>query len=877
MNKGNDGENSRRSGKSESRRDCDGAVIAAALMQPGLKLTDEQSMLGIAGGRGLAGDDGPAPGDGAALGGVALGGAQNSLDGAEVIARNIADQGADFIREQPAKAKIAYSLLREAGQKAAGKLGRAVLFEYERGAVFLLVVIAAGTGVVHYFSLLAEPYWMALAIPAVLLSCLLFLLRDTLIRRTGLIMALAFVGGMVSAKWETERHATPMLGSAVSTVLTARIISMEQEAQTAGGKPGRWRIVADVLATEKPHLRHAPQRLRLTARDLPALAENGAVLKGAVRLRPHGGPVRAGQYDFAFHGFFRDIGGNGFYLGVPRLVADFDGNIASGLSETLRAMIGGMRAAIAGRIMQALPGEEGAVAAALISGRRAGISEDTNEALRIAGLAHILSISGLHLALAAGIVMVAIRGFAGLFPALSLYYPVKKIAAFLSLLSSAFYLAVSGADVAAQRSFIMLAVMLGAVLLDRQALTMRNLAIAALFSLVIAPHTILGPSFQMSYSATGALIAGFAWWKLHKRHKADLKGKWGRKGKKSIADNKIIKFLGGTAATSLLAGTASGLYAAFHFNNMAPLGLLGNALAMPVISLLIMPFAVAALLLMPLAMEWLPLQVMGKGVELVKYIAHFVADITPDLVPGLMPAPALLLLSGAMLTAMILTSFLRIISLILLAIGGFVFFTAPLPDIIISEDSKLVAVRQQNRLYVNRARPSAFIMDNWQKAYKAEIVPPLKNNLIIQGFICEEGLCSFEFDDGYVLAYAQDRDAAQIACNIGDIIILAYAGEQNCARLRRQNIIETHDAIKKEGEKSAGKTGLANITGIETEPLVITRQQLALKGVAEIYLPQRTAERPFSAARITFATGAPQRPWHLYRLYSRAARNLADK
>lgn len=727
----------------------------------------------------------------------------------------------------------------------------ALLYEYERGTVFLLIACVTGGGAVHYFALPSEPYWLQLTIPAVLISCLLLLLRDTLIRRVILTLVLAFITGMAAAKWETQRHATPMLGSSVSFVLTARIVSMDQEAPT-NGKAGRWRVVADVLATEKPQLRYAPRRLKLSARDLPALAETGALIKGAVRVRPHGGPVRSGQYDFAFHGFFRDIGGNGFFLGTPKmaekLTAFPDDN--AGWGADIRAIIARMRALIGGRIMQALPGEEGAVAAALISGQRAGISEPTNEALRRAGLAHILSISGLHLAMAAGIVMFSARGFAGLFPSLSLYYPVKKIAALISLFSSGFYLAVSGGDVAAQRSFIMLAVMLCAVMFDRQALTMRNLAIAALFSIMLTPHEILGPSFQMSYSATGALIAAFAWWKW----RAKLAGNKTRKQGGILF--RLRQAVVGTLATSLVAGTASGLFAAFHFNNVAPLGMLGNVLALPVISVLIMPFAVMGLLLMPLGLEWLPLQVMGKGIELVKWVAHFVADLSPDLIPGLLPAPVLLLWTISMLLLMILTSQARWLAVVFLGAGGMALVASVVPDVIISEDARLVAVRQKNALFVNRARAAGFTISNWKKAYSiTEVKIPATTTTTTMttdqmGFSCGEGLCSYDFEDGRILAYAETPVAGQAACLIADIVILAYAGDISCAQL--------HD----------------NKPSTIDNQLVISRQQLALKGVAEIYLaPSQDVVTPH---KTVFALGAPERPWHLYRLYSRPARNLAD-
>lgn len=825
----------------ESRFDAEGAVLVADRLQHPSRLSDEQSMLGFA----------------------------------EPIAVVLPDVVADP-QTQPltvirAKKTVIVPLpvsltFKEHWQLFTERICDALLYEYERGTVFLLFTVTAGAGAVHYFGLDVEPHWLQLAIPAALFTCLLLLLRDTLIRRICLTLILAFIAGMTAAKWETQRHATPMLGGAVSTVLTARIVSMDQEAEV-NGKAGRWRIVADVLTTEKPHLRYAPQRLRLSARDLPALAETGSVIKGAVRLRPHGGPVRSGQYDFAFHGFFRDIGGNGFFLGLPKLANDFAdlNKEQQSWSAVFESMIGQLRALIGGRIMQALPGEEGAVGAALISGQRAGISEETNEALRIAGLAHILSISGLHLALAAGIVMVSARGFAGLFPSLSLYYPVKKIAALISLFSSGFYLAMSGADVAAQRSFIMIAVMLCAVLMDRQALTMRNLAIAALFSIMATPHEILGPSFQMSYSATGALIAGFAWWKLRKKKKLDDTETANKPRKNTGLIHKAKQSLVATIATSLVAGTASGLYAAFHFNNMAPLGMLGNALALPVISILVMPFAVIGLLMMPFGLEWLPLQIMGKGVELVKWVAHFVAGLSPDLIPGLLPAPVLLLWTAAMLLAMILTSHLRMISLIFFVAGGYALITNTLPDIVISEDARLVAVREDGVLYVNRERPTAFTTDNWKKAYSVRDVktPKAYDVSNAQGFVCEEGLCSFDLADGRVLAYAENEDAAKVACQIGDIVILAYAGDLSCGQVK-------------------GTVSEPELQQAKTHQLVINRQQLALKGVAEIYLTpheKKIRQNTFQdsePANVVFAVGAPQRPWHLYRLYSRSARNLAE-
>ena len=216
----------------------------------------------------------------------------------------------------------------------------------------------------------------------------------------------------------------------------------------------------------------------------------------------------------------------------------------------------------------------------------------TNSAFRLSGLSHILSISGFHMALVAATIIGSLRAIMAFFPGFSARFPVKKLSAAIALVGSAFYLLLSGSDVAAQRSFVMLAVMLLAVTVDRAAISMRNLAIAALITTAVSPHEILGPSFQMSYSATAALIAFYSWWS-RRPGRRDL-----RKGASShlvfALPIKAVNHIGAIAMTSVVAGTASSIFAAYHFNNTAPFGLIGNALALPVISVAVMPFAVCS-------------------------------------------------------------------------------------------------------------------------------------------------------------------------------------------------------------------------------------------------------------------------------------------
>ncbi len=739
--------------------------------------------------------------------------------------------------------------------------------EISRGLFFLLFPIFMGLGAVVYFTLSFEPEWLPVFSILIILSVVRFLSRRHFLQAQLLTLAVALLLGTIAGKFETERRATQLLGSEVSTRITGRVAALEYRDN------GSWRVTLDLLETQRPKLRYAPQRIRITARDIPARTTIGSGLNGFARLRVPSGPVRPGNYDFAFHAYFGGIGANGFFLGTPKIAEVPE---PDGFPAQTAAAIAQLRVHVSERIAEVLSGEDGSVAAALIAGERAGISDETNEDLRKAGLAHILSISGLHMVLAAGVVMMSLRSLFALFPAFSARYSVKKYAAFLSLLSCTFYLAMSGADVAAQRSYVMIVVMLCALLADRAAISMRNLAIAAAAMIAISPHEILGPSFQMSFSATAGLIAAFAWWSDRRTSRQSATEDRRAQPRGMIA--KMLIPAVATGATSLVAGVASGIFAAYHFNNTAPLGMIGNVLALPVISILVMPFAVLSLLLMPLQLDWLPLQIMGFGVLLVRYIASFVASFSPDGNPGVMPVMTLILWTIALVMAVTFTTKLRWLSLPLIVAGLVVFMRTPMPDILISEDAKFVAVRLPDGSFaVNRNRPPQFTAQNWQTAYLInEFVPPqiISKRIAISrndSFICEEGLCTISLRGGRTLAYTAEEDMQETACNIGDVVVLAIAGK--------------------------------NLSCERQSSLVIDRQELALKGTLEIRLGQRI-ERDHKrlsnpelskddkvyrfastehrndmgyADKLSFSVDAPTRPWHLHRLYSRAARGLPER
>lgn len=742
--------------------------------------------------------------------------------------------------------------------------------EIGRGIFFLLFPVFMGLGAVVYFTLSYEPDWLPILSVAVAVCFLRFILRKYFLASQMLTLVLAVLLGIVAGKFETERRSTQLLGSEVATRITGRVVGLEYRDN------GSWRVTLDLLETQRPKLRYAPQRIRITARDIPAKTEIGSGLTGFARLRVPSGPVRPGNYDFAFHAYFGGIGANGFFLGRPK-VADVPA--PSQIFARISGAIAQLRVHVSERIAEVLSGEDGSVAAALIAGERAGISEETNEDLRKAGLAHILSISGLHMVLAAGVVMMSLRSIFALAPSFSARYPVKKIAAFLSLLSCTFYLAMSGADVAAQRSYVMIVVMLCALLADRAAISMRNLAIASVAMIAISPHEILGPSFQMSFSATAGLIAAFAWWSDRKSRKQTAIED--RRAKPRGIVSKMLIPAVATGATSIVAGVASGIFAAYHFNNTAPFGLVGNVLALPVISILVMPFAVLSLLLMPLHLDWLPLQIMGFGVLLVRHIASFVASFSPDGNPGVMPANTLVLWTVALVIAVVFTTRMRWLALPFVIIGLAVFIRTPLPDVLVSEDAKFVAVRlPDGNFAVNRGRPPKFIAQNWQTAYLIkEFIPPQvvkKQSPIsfVEAFVCEEGLCTIPLRDGRMLSYTADEGMKEVACNIGDVVILAIAGKElSCERSNVLMVDRQELALKGTLELRLGhKLPRVSALAINSDENGIAQENKIYR-----FATTKTTNLADYADQLTYSVDAPTRPWHLHRLYSRAARGLPDR
>ena len=373
--------------------------------------------------------------------------------------------------------------------------------------------------------------------------------------------------------------AAPVLAKPYGPALvTGRVVGVEAFAR----KP---RILLDrlTLIGLSAALTPAQVRIRLRGADLPAMGSQIAVF---ARLSPPSGPAAPGAFDFRRHAWFARIGGYGYALGAARV------QTAAPQAATMGLWITSARQNIATRVRESAPGPSGAVAAALITGDRSAIPLAVMTAMRDSGLAHLLAISGLHMGLVAAILFFGLRAIFTCCEAVTLRYPIKKWAAGAALCGALGYMVLTGATVPTQRAFLMTGLVLLAVMIDRTAISLRLVAWAAAVILLIAPQSLLGASFLMSFAAVVALIAVYeqGWRPL---------GGWFT----GAAGRRAGFYIGGVALTTIIAGVATGLFAMYHFGRIAHFGLAANLIAVPLIALWIMPWAVVSMVLRPFELE----------------------------------------------------------------------------------------------------------------------------------------------------------------------------------------------------------------------------------------------------------------------------------
>jgi ComEC/Rec2-related protein len=702
--------------------------------------------------------------------------------------------------------------------------------EAAHGHLFLFLPVLLGTGAVVWFALPHDPPLWPLVLAFAALAAVAIAMRH----RSGALhlmpLALGLVmGGMLLAELETWRRATTILDTPVTTQLTGLVERRELDSEA------RWRYVVRIEGTDNPRIARPPERISLLARAKHEPAEIGDRISGRARLSPPSGPALPGLNDFAFSSYYDRLGAVGFLFGAPKRIESSEA--APDGSLQLESWLFDLRSRIATRIRDVVPGDAGAFAAAIVTDERRAISEETTDALRLSGLAHIVAISGLNMALAAGIFFIGVRTVLSMLTGFAQIYPIKKIAAFGALVMVTAYYLISGFGVSAERAYIMMTVILVAVLLDRQALSLRNVALAALIIIAMAPSEILGPSFQMSFAATAALVAGYSLWKRRRRETG-----W----EPSIFNRPALapflagwNFIAGILVTSLIGSVSTAIFSVEHFHRLATYGLAANLAAMPLISFVVMPAGLIGMLLMPFGLEGPFLTVMGYGLEGVISIAKYVAAWGGNVDIGRQHPGFLPVATAGFLFLTLMRTRLRLLGIPFLFVAlllGWMESSKSLPDMLISEDGAMVALLKAESatdpatMATNRSRLPDFIYDQWRRAlplpqptkpllltapdkvqYERDRLPDLTPEEVQAAklamtqagkdqFTCRpRAWCAARSADGLLVAAVEDGRYTGAACDAAGLVIAPRARFNRCrsgalllngATLRKTGAIE---------------------------------------------------------------------------------------
>lgn len=570
-------------------------------------------------------------------------------------------------------------------------------FGEENRSLFFWAAVLYGAGIGLYFLMPVEPpLWPPLVFGGLLLffsgwfkdrQLLNFIFRGVLIITAGFAVA-TFRTVMVDTK-TLERETRPI-------ALEGSVELVEDRLENG------LRLTLKKLSFEEGAAQNL-DRIRITVRTAHPDLRPGMIIKTRVILMPLPEPVIPGGYDFARQLWFNGLGAVGFAVAEVEVIEN--------PKTTLQEKIEGVRQSLFERITKAAPGPSGAVAAALITGIRDDIPETVSEDMRIAGLAHLLAISGLHMALVTGFLFIALQSLMALIPKLALRFQIKKFAAVGAFLGAAGYLVLSGASLSTQRAFIMVAIVLLAVLVDRRAISMRLVAIAAIVVLTLSPEALLHPSFQMSFAAVTGLVAGYAWLKPWFGKIREAHPGWVGKSRLYVL---------GVLISTLIAEVTIGPIALYHFGRFAIYGLLANLLAVPIMGFLVMPLGLLGLVLIPLGLDSYLWQAMAFCMGLILDIAHFIAGLpSADFMIPKIPATALVMLvfAGLWLTLWQSTLIKRFAILPLLA-GLFVYAIYDLPDVVIDRNGRLITLKAGNGdYYFSTLRAASFSRENWQRTF----------------------------------------------------------------------------------------------------------------------------------------------------------------
>jgi competence protein ComEC len=636
----------------------------------------------------------------------------------------------------------------------------------ERDSLPPWIVVCFGAGIAAWFALPGGDWHWAVAALGVAMALLALGWRGSwaamdLGARCVFVAGLMLAAGVGHMAWRADRVAADPLPAPWYGTLTGRVLS--REAQPARGQVRLVLQTAPALAL--------PDRVRINlplALDTPG-ARRGAIITARARLMPPAQASLPGGYSFAQRAWFDGLGATGSMLESPRIVRAGTGG--AGL-DTLRAQL-------SSHIQGAMPGGAGGIAATLATGDRGAISEEDAEAMRRSGLAHLLSISGLHVTALIGAVWLITLKVLALVPPLARAWRLPLVAAGAGALAGIGYTLLTGAEVPTIRSCAAALLVLAALALGRDPISLRLIAAGAMLVLLVWPEALMGPSFQLSFAAVTAIVALHDSPAMRRLSAADLS--W---------PGRIVRFLGLLFLTGLLIEFTLMPIALHHFSKAGIYGALANMVAIPLTTFVIMPTEALALLFDVVGLGAPFWWICGAALNALLGIAHAVSDapgavtLFPRSAPGVY---ALFVIGGLWL--FLWRTQMRWLGGIPIGVACAFVAIQPVPDLLITGDGQHVAVQgagERGGMIVLRARTGDFALQSLSESAAFEGEPTFIEDW--QGATCTAEFCSFGLrgqDRTFNVLVGRNRErvperALAAACRRADIVIAGRWLPRSC-------------------------------------------------------------------------------------------------
>lgn len=653
------------------------------------------------------------------------------------------------------------------------------LFEQKPNFILWLPVFI-GLGAALYFGQLLEPNAinsMLFIIPILIFGILAqygfvqqIYKNQLQIIAAALIIIIALVTlGFSAGMLRTHIVFTPMVERKIPPqLITGTITHIDQKDDSKTIMIRMDDIKAENLIPEE-----TPKSIRISSRLKNVELKVGYQIKALIALEPFKPPVSDHAFDFRRYYFFQGIGATGFLLKPPEAIIK--------PSPSLQLYLIDWRERLNAKIKEILPARAGGIVTALMTGERAAIKETDWDNLRYSGLAHIISISGLHVAMVATTIFFFTRLLLALIPFLALQFPIKKIAAMVALIGCSLYVGFVVPTVPTTRALLMTGIALMAILLDRSPFSLRLIALSAVGILLVLPESIWSASFQLSFAAVTLLVAAAEMTRPY----------WSKLKENAGFIRKIIIYVVTSILTTIIATIATAPFSSFHFGQIANYSVIANGLAIPLTAIIIMPMMIISFMALPFGLESLPLKLMGWGTDKMLDIAEFVAHL-PHAVT-LTPTwsfTALCLIAFAGIWFCFVNGRGKTLALLPLIIASIFIFTQNEKNIFVTAEHKLLMLKYQDEIVISSLRRENFAREQWLQflglpadASERLIVFPKEGIANTENIkvTCDRGACR-AITPTQKITYGIDQYALLSDCSWADLIITEkyFAPKQNC-------------------------------------------------------------------------------------------------